>query len=278
VVSFNTAWTCAKGAAVVLAVTGAMVHPALAQSSQDAAVKEYAQVLQRIADLKTTIAHQEVYIDSQKAEMESLRAQIAEVKETVKAIDPMLDKIQVAVAAEIESDLPFNAVERFGRLDGFRESLADGSGAAPIVKMRRALSILEAEVAYGQTVTAYNGDNPDQAKAGQRFAACEEDSASSICGLSEDQAEEMENAADADKDKTLQSLKTDLKDGYYLRYGRLALAYAEHDYSEVLLFDPKDKAWQKVSGAQEFEIRRAVKSARGEAAPAMLNVPVLIGE
>ncbi len=254
----------------VLSVTVCAVALSVAQTPDDKAAQDYAALLQHIADLEVTIAHQQVYIGTQEAEIASLQAQIEEVPAVIESIDPMLDKMRVAISAEIDSDLPFNPEERFGRLAGLNDILADKE-ARPADKMRRALGIYDAEVSYGQSVQAYSGDHPVPEKAGVRFKACEQDAASAACGLNKDQIKRL-----ASNDVTIDDIKGEIKDGYYLRYGRLSLAYAMADETEVLRYDPDTKAWIEMSGGKALDILRAMKMARGESAPAVVEAPIYL--
>ena len=264
----NTALTYVRRTAAVLALSSCMAAIGLAQTSGDVASDTYADLLQRIADTKTNIAHQQVYIGTQEAEIASLQNQIESVPAVMESIGPMLVKMGAAIGNEIESDLPFNAVERYDRLASFTEILEDKE-ARTADKWRRALGIYNAEVSYGQTIQAYAGNHPIKEKAGSRIAACEADDATLICGLSKDQREKVEDGA------TISDLAAELKDGHYLRYGRLSLAYMQADESDVYRFDAATKAWVEVTGSKALDVRRAMKMARGEAAPTVVQAPIL---
>jgi len=80
-----------------------------------------------------------------------------------------------------------------------------------------------------------------------------------------------------------------LFDGNYLRVGRLALIYADVDGGEVLQFDVKGKRealaagetepqenWITVEGADQINLFRAVKMAKGEAAVDVMKIPVVV--
>ena len=256
-----------KSAAVSCLAIGALSAGAFAQDA-DAAGDTYAELLRQIEDLKLSIAHKEVYIQSQEAKIESLQAQIDETEGVVASIDPMLKKMAEAISTEIEMDIPFNAEERFNRLGAFQEVLAD-EAALPADKMRRALDIYNAEVNYGQTMESSKGDHPTSP--GGRFAACESNYNSSACALDDKQKKRIE-----DNGETIAEMKAELNDGYYLRYGRLAYAYAQVDGSSVLRYDPSAKEWVEVKGGEALDIRRAVKIANGEQAPGVVEAPIYI--
>ena len=242
--------------------------PVMAQEADDAAAEAYGQLLQQIADMKMSIAHQEVYIATQQGQIDSLQEQISETQGLIDSVGPMLREMTDAISGEIDSDLPFNAEERFNRLGALEEIVGDNEARAAD-KWRRALDIYNAEVNYGQTIEAYAGDHPSEP--GTRLAACQDDYASSRCAMTDAQIKKIEDAG-----RTVDELRGELKDGSYLRYGRLAFVYAQEDGSEVLRYNPDTKAWDKVTGGRALEIRRAVKIAKGEAAPGVVEAPILI--
>lgn len=266
----KTVLTYAKRALGLAALSATVGMTALAQSSDDAKTAQYAALLQQIADMKMTIAHKEVYVASQKDEIASLRQQIKSVPDVIAAVGPMLDKMHTAISSEIESDLPFNAIERYDRLAGFKETL-DDKDAGPADKMRRALGIYDAEVSYGQTIQSYAGDHPIQEKVGKRFEACQVDALSEVCSLSKEQTKKV-----TEEGISIDALQGELKDGDYLRYGRLSLAFMTADSSEVLRYDPETKSWGELTGSRALNVRRAMKMAKGEAAPTVVEAPIYL--
>lgn len=257
-------------AGVAAALTLGMSTMAFSQSADDASAEQYAALLQQIADMKVQIAHKEVHLAHQQARIEALESQIETVQGTIDTIGPMMDKMSASISDEIELDLPFNAAERFDRLAGLEEVLADQE-ARPIDKFRRALMIYEAEVSYGQSVQSYPGDHPDASKAGSRLAACEADIDSRACALNKAQKDKME-----EDDLSVSDMEDQLMDGDYLRFGRLSLAFMMADGSEVLRYDADSKSWVEMSGTRALDVRRAIKQAKGEAAPAVVEAPVVV--
>ncbi len=240
-----------------------------AQAS-DAEAK-YSALLQEIQNLKLSIAHKEATVASQQERINSLTKQLGEVDKVKAAVGPMVDKMYAAIDTEIQKDIPFNAVERFERLGDFRDK-KDDKEVTPMEKMRRALNIYEAEVLYGQTFASYPGSHPIQDMQGKRYEACMNDKDSAECALTKDLKKKVEAGA------TIPELKRDLEDGDYLRYGRLALVYAQAGGSQVLKFDAASKTWEEVTGGQALDFLQAIKMAKGEAAINVLKVPVLIAE
>ncbi len=246
-----------------------LASPAVAQDANDP-VAEYVALLEEVSNLKTAISFQQAQMASQQAEIDSLQAQIEAVPAVTESIGPMLQQMSVEIEKQITADVPFKLAERYNRLAAFQEAIAEGGEATPGEQMRRALSIYDIEAGYGATVEAYAGDNPNEDRAGARYAACEADTESAACGLDDDQKKLLE------EDTPLENLKPGLLDGDYLRYGRLSLVYVQHDGSEAMRFDPTSKQWIELGGNQRLEIRRAVRMAKGESAPAVVNAPVYV--
>lgn len=258
--------------AAALALSTAVFSNVSAQNADAEAT--YAALLQQIADIKIATAQKEVYIQNQQKQIDGIKAQMAAIPATSATVEPMLEKMAVAIEAEINADYPFKPVERFARLDDFRETLADKE-ASPGQKMRKALNIYGQEVEYGKTVSAYVGNNPKTP--GTRFEACMADESSKACGLTSDHKKKMgytDDGKPTGNGATVSDLKSELMDGAYLHYGRLALVYLEFDSSEAWRYDKETKDWVELSGTDVLGVRRAVRIARGQSAPGVVAAPV----
>ncbi len=260
----STVTTIFKGTLLAATLCGVAI-PALAQSSS--AEDRYAAVLQSIENAKLTIAQQEAYVATQEARIASLQQQIKDSGATIKTIEPMLNKMVTAIEGEINKDIPFLEGVRYPRLEKLKADVADPT-RSPGDKMRSALLIYDIEVGYGQSLDAYGGQNP--VNPGTRYAACEADIASAGCALTKDQKSKI------DAGVTLRELRNEIFDGSYLRYGRLALAYQQFDGSVTMRYDPMTKEWVELSAGQALEVERGLRTARGEAAPNVVNAPVYI--
>ncbi len=252
-----------------VSVAALVATSSAAQDSVDR-VAEYEALLEEISNVKTSIAFQQAQMQTQQSEIDSLQAQIEAVPAVKESVGPMLQVMSQEIEKQIAADLPFKLAERYNRLAAFQEAIAEGATSTPGEQMRRALGIYAIEAGYGSTVEAYSGDHPDEAQAGQRYTACEADTESLACGLDDDQKKALVNNVPLD------ALKADLLDGDYLRYGRLSLVYVQHDGSQALRFDPLSKEWVDLDGNQRLEIRRAVRMAKGESAPAVINAPIYV--
>ena len=250
---------------LIAASLAAVSLPAIAQSTNAEAA--YASVLQDIENAKLNIAQREAYIATHEATMASLRQQIKDSGALSSAVEPMLGKMVSAIEGEINKDIPFLVGVRFQRLDKLKADIADPTNT-PGNKMRSALLIYDIEVGYGQSLEAYGGQHPTNP--GARYAACEADVNSSGCNLTDGLADKLNAGA------TVRDLRNEIFDGSYLRYGRLALAYQQFDGSETLRYDPQSKEWVELSSGQALEVERGLRTARGEAAPNVVNAPVYI--
>ena len=237
-------------------------------SAQDDASARYSAVLQEISNMKLAIAHKQLQIKTQEAEIASLGEQIKSIPDVKKAVPPMLQVMASEMRKQISTDIPFKLEERNDRIGAFEDSISKGSEASIGEQMRRALSLYSIEMGYGSNVEAYAGDNPFEEKSGARYNACLENLESSSCGLDEDQMKAVNNNI------PLADLQGQLLDGDYLRYGRLALVYMQHDGTEAYRYDDRQKTWESLDGNQMLEIRRAVRMAKGESAPAVISAPL----
>ncbi len=260
----STVTTIFKGGLLTTTLC-ALAIPAFAQSTS--AEDQYASVLQSIENAKLTIAQKEAYVATQERRIASLQQQIKDSAATIKTVEPMLNKMVTAIEGEINKDIPFLEGVRYPRLEKLKADVADAT-RSPGEKMRSALLIYDIEVGYGQSLDAYGGQNP--INPGTRYAACEADTASAACALSKEQNNKIAAGA------TLRDLRNEIFDGSYLRYGRLALAYQQFDGSVTLRYDPMTKEWVELNTSQALEVERGLRTARGEAAPNVVNAPVYV--
>lgn len=256
------------------------ISVASAQSADDK-VANYVSVLNRISDQKLLIAQKEAYVANQKGQIESLRAQIKGVAATKKTVAPMLDKMLAAIDSEMNSDLPFKEAERFNRLADTQDTVGDAT--APIgEKMRKVLNLYDAELGYGNSVSAYAGDNPNNP--GTRLQACLADVLSSDCALNTEAMKALgyrdgvksESGASVEDLSNSLEFESAFKDGSYLHYGRLSFIYVQHDSSEAWRYDKDSKEWIELSGADVLNARRSVRIAKGESAPGVITAPIAL--
>lgn len=61
----------------------------------------------------------------------------------------------------------------------------------------------------------------------------------------------------------------------FLRFGRAAFVYMTKDESEIARYDVASKSWNALGGDQALAMRKAIRVAKGEAAPDIVYAPVV---
>ena len=256
-----------------LAAALAVAPAAVAQSTNAAGetpTEEYARILQQIQDAELAIARQEVLLASQEREIASLRTQIADLPTITAALPAVLNRFSAQLEQAVEADPPFLLGERYERLNRMQELL--GSEDAKLAeKVARALQVANIETNYGFEIASYEGDHPLDSR--RRYKACEEDLESRACAITDDLRDDLAGGA------SLPQLDTEILDGDYVRYGRLSLAYVDKGTDDVLVYSstPTEDGqnWRNARGSEVSDIRRNLRIARGEAAPDMVQAPVV---
>ena len=277
----------------------------IAAAQADSEVSEYAALLQKNHDLQVEIAYMELRLAEQERIIGDLEDEIASIPALLASVRPLVENMVASYAEEFEIDPPFNASERFERLSRLQENLELG-GVSEQNMLNRAIGMYEKEVNYGMTVEQYPGNHPLEDDAGWRLKACEDSLLNPQCNVTNEMKEAIkdktgksfadldpQNETDAANMKLLVEKFRDerkLFDGNYLRVGRLALIYADVDGGEVYKFDITTKRgaggdeasngagseWLPVDGSDRINLFRAVKMAKGEAAPNVMSIPVLV--
>lgn len=256
------------------AMTGILVSAAsftaFAQDSNAEAT--YANLLEQIANVQAATDQKRMYLQTQENQIASLRAQLESVDDVKSSIRPLVTKMAAEMEKEIVSDIPFNPVERFARLDRLKEDLANADSSVPSL-FRQSMNILDTEVVAGSSVAAYNGAHPKSERAGSRLAACDVDITSLACDLPKAIKDALpEGATKIEAD----TLRESVYDGYYVHFGRMSLIYLQFDSSEGWRWDRDANDWVEMAGSDVLDARRAVRIARGESAPNVVLAPVRI--
>lgn len=125
----------------------------------DTAIREYRAVLQQTDNIALFVAQQDIYLQSQKSEIASLRRQLGTVEQIKQGMSPMMLKMAVEIEDAIKSDMPFNLAERLARVDRMKNTLADPD-VSPAEQYRQVLNAFKIEVSYGQGIDSYEGMHP----------------------------------------------------------------------------------------------------------------------
>lgn len=191
--------------------------------------REYTAVLQQKDNIELFVAQQDIYLESQKAEIASLNRQLSTVETIKQGMVPMMLKMAVAIEDAIDNDIPFRLAERKARIERLKSTLADPK-VSPAEQYRQVLNAFKIEVSYGQGLDSYEGAHPT--KPGNIVN--------------------------------------------FLRFGRTALVYMTKDETELARYN--NGSWEALSGDNALNMRKAIRVAKGEAAPDVVYAPVTVGE
>jgi hypothetical protein len=125
----------------------------------DNAVREYRAVLQQKDNIALFVAQQDIFLQSQKSEISSLRRQLGTVEQIKQGMSPMMLKMAAEIEDAIKADLPFNLSERLARVDRMKNVLADPD-VSPAEQYRQVLNAFKIEVSYGQGIDSYEAMHP----------------------------------------------------------------------------------------------------------------------
>ena len=125
----------------------------------DTAIREYRAVLQQKDNIQLFVAQQDIFLQSQKSEIASLKRQLGTVEQIKQGMSPMMLKMAIAIEDEIRNDLPFNIDERLARVDRVKAVLANPD-VSPAEQYRQVLNAFKIEVSFGQGIDSYEGAHP----------------------------------------------------------------------------------------------------------------------
>jgi len=125
----------------------------------DQAIREFRAVLQQKDNIALFVDQQDIYLQSQKAEIESLNKQLGTVEQIKQGMVPMMLKMAAALEDSIRSDVPFRMAERLERVERIKTVLADPD-VSPAEQYRQVLNGFKIEVSYGQGLDSYEGAHP----------------------------------------------------------------------------------------------------------------------
>ncbi len=123
----------------------------------EALLGEYRTLSGRIDSLRVYNRELSGLVDSQGAEMDSLREQIENVTLVEREILPLMLRMLEALEQFVELDVPFLPEER-GRRVAFLKDLLGRADVTVAEKYRRLLEAYQVENEYGRTIEAYEGE------------------------------------------------------------------------------------------------------------------------
>ncbi len=128
---------------------------ALADEAHDLAAK-YRQAKRDAESLAKYDTQLVTQLESQRAELVSLKQQLAEIAVTEREVQPLLARMLDTLAEFVRLDLPFLPEERAARVTTLRELMARAD-VTVAEKYRRILEAYQIEMEYGRTLEAYDG-------------------------------------------------------------------------------------------------------------------------
>ncbi len=128
---------------------------ALSEETADI-VSEYEVILHQIETFRSYNEQTRKLIKAQTKEMESIRRQIGEVKQTGKEIMPLMLEMSKNLERFIALDIPFLMKERTKRLQDIKK-IMDRADVSVSEKYRRLMEAYQIESEYGRTLEHYKG-------------------------------------------------------------------------------------------------------------------------
>jgi hypothetical protein len=125
----------------------------------DSMIREYRAVLQQKDNIALFVDQQDIYLQSQTAEIESLNRQLGTVEQIKQGMSPMMLKMAAELEDSVNADLPFRLAERKARIERIKNVLADPE-ISPAEQYRQVLNGFKIEVTYGQGLDSYEGAHP----------------------------------------------------------------------------------------------------------------------
>jgi hypothetical protein len=132
---------------------------AVRDQTADAAAR-YAQFLAEAESLEGYNEQLAEQVASQEAEIASIDQQLIDIETTNREVQPLMEKMVMALETFVELDVPIFLEERTTRVQNLKDLLGRADVAIS-EKYRRILEAYQIELEYGRTLSAYEGRLPD---------------------------------------------------------------------------------------------------------------------
>jgi len=130
--------------------------------SAEAKQREYRAVLQQIDNIRLFVDQQDIYLQSQQSEIDSLNDQLGTVEAIKQGMSPMMLRMAVKIEDAINADMPFLKEQRLARVQRLKNTLGDPA-VSPAEQYRQVLNLYKQEVSFGQGLESYEGAHPSKA-------------------------------------------------------------------------------------------------------------------
>lgn len=155
----DTALSAARQSTAASAAAQRQVEEA--DDAAGSAVREYRAVLQQLDNTRLFVAQQQIFLDSQASEINSVRNQLGTVEQIKQGMSPMMLRMTVALEDAVRADVPFRLNERLARVERVKSALANPS-VSPAEQYRQVLNAYKIEATYGYSTESYEGVHPEE--------------------------------------------------------------------------------------------------------------------
>jgi TolA-binding protein len=193
---------------------------------------QYKSVLKEIEGLEIYNTLLQRQVDNQRAQMGDLRESVKQVDVINRQIVPIMTQMIDSIDQFVELDVPFLLEERRNRVQGLKD-LMERQDVTVAEKFRKVTEAYQIENDFGRTIEAYKGT------------------------LAIDEA---------------------TREVDFLRIGRIALLYQTADGNISGAWDQKNRQWILLGNEYRNPIRQGLRIAKKQVAPDLMLVPVDVPE
>lgn len=236
----------AEAASLTETAVEAQQHQAKLQARIDAADDRTREALRELRRVRREASRLEAYDEELARQVERQAQSINQRERAVSQLADAGERLPVLtrqlvgrLQALVEADMPFLHDERLARLASLQQML-DGGELSAADKLDRVLAAWRTELDYGREVDAWHGP----------------------LYQSDAQPDTASGGAPPAVD--------------YLRVGRLGWYYLTPDGEQGGVWQAGAHGWQPLDGDARREVRKGLRIAREERAPAMLDLPLSI--
>ncbi len=155
----DTAMSAAKASSAASSASQKRVEEL--DDAADQMIREFRAVLQQKDNIALFVDQQDIYLQSQQAEVASLNKQLGTVESIKQGMVPMMLNMTAAIEDSINADVPFQRAERLARVQRVKDTLADPN-ISPAEQYRQVLNAFKVEVSFGQGIDSYEGAHPEK--------------------------------------------------------------------------------------------------------------------